>query len=123
MAKAEESAGGRWGEKSHEFTSEDMVFQGTVPGPLVWNVFYEDARRAIEEWMFQEIVYAADLNAYREFVGTTENAGIFGTIDMCKKGLHAWGRANQVAFEPSKESKHVISVTDPEGPSFKLLGI
>jgi hypothetical protein len=86
-------------------------------------VFYEDARRAIEEWMFKEVVYADDLNAYREFIGTTENDHIVGTISQCQTGLHAWGRASQVAFDPSKESKHVISAEDPEGPNFKLLGI
>ena len=46
-----------------------MVFQGTVLGPVLWNVFYEDARRAMEEWFFEEIMYADGLNACREFPG------------------------------------------------------
>ena len=33
------------------------------------------------------------------------------------------GKANQVSFDPGKESKHILSVADPDGPSFKLLGI
>ena len=43
------------GEMSHEFPLADMVFQGTVLGPVLWNVFYADARRAIAERVVHEI--------------------------------------------------------------------
>ena len=43
----------------------NMVFQGTVLGPTLWNLFYEDARRAIQEAGFVEIVNADDLNGSR----------------------------------------------------------
>ena len=33
-----------------------MVFQGTVLGPTLWNLFYEDAWRSIHEAGFVEIV-------------------------------------------------------------------
>ena len=41
----------------------------------------------------------------------------------CQSALHAWGRANQVQFDASKESFHVLSRTDPEGEDFKMLGV
>ena len=55
------------GQKSEDFDLADMVFQGTVWGPPLWNTFYEDARKAINEMMYTEIVYADDLNAFRLF--------------------------------------------------------
>ena len=41
----------------------------------------------------------------------------------CQHKLHRWGEANSVTFDPSKESKHVLSRTDPAGGDFKILGI
>ena len=35
-------------EKSNKYLLENMVFQGTVWGPLLWNVFYEDSAKAIK---------------------------------------------------------------------------
>ena len=43
-------------------TLEDMVFQGTVLGPL-WNAFFEDARIPINACGFNEVVYADHLTA------------------------------------------------------------
>jgi hypothetical protein len=111
------------GEKSVEVSLEDMVYQGTVWGPPLWNVFYEDARKAITEWLFTEAVYADDLNAYREFSSTTSNDMIMKCMDSCQSELHCWGNANQVAFDPKKESKHILSLRDPVGGNFKLLGV
>jgi hypothetical protein len=86
-----------------------MVFQGTVLGPPLWNSFYEDARHAVNEWFFSEVVYADDLNAYRIFGGTADNAAITCSMDKCQTELHAWGQANQVCFDASKESNtHLI---------------
>ena len=76
------------GEKSEAIQLRNMVFQGTVLGPSLWNLFYEDARRAIQEWMYTETVYAEDFNAYRLFSGQTENYGILTTIDKCQEELH-----------------------------------
>ena len=101
----------------------NMVFQGTVTGPTLWNLFYEDARHAINECFFTEVVFADDLNAYRPFPATTHNSAIMRSIKNCQTELHKWGAANQVAFDPSKESQHVLSLTDPAGGVFRLLGV
>jgi hypothetical protein len=92
-----------------------MVYQGTVLGPQLWNLYFEDAADAIREYMFEEIVYADDLNAYKELPGTTENDKALLAIDRVQEELHRWGMANQVEFDPTKESKHVLSRTDPCG--------
>ena len=38
------------GKCSDEMALCDMVFQGTVAGPSLWNLFFEDARHAINKW-------------------------------------------------------------------------
>ena len=45
------------------------------------------------------------------------------SLQNCQQELHKWGAANQVAFDASKESQHVLSLSDPAGDSFKLLGV
>ena len=44
------------GARSVEMLLSDMVYQGTVLGPILWNLFFEDARLAINEWLFEECV-------------------------------------------------------------------
>ena len=41
----------------------------------------------------------------------------------CQLELHKWGAANQVAFDAEKESQHILSLSQPEGSEFKLLGV
>ena len=101
----------------------NMVYQGTVTGPILWNVVFEDARHAINEFLFEEVVNADDLNAYRIFPSDTDNTSIKTCIGKCQQELHKWGAANQVAFDAGKESQHVVSVSDPSGDNFKLLGV
>jgi hypothetical protein len=111
------------GAASKEMPLRNMVFQGTVSGPDLWNLFFEDARHAINECFFSEVVFADDLNAYRVFPCATHNSIIMNCIDNCQQELHKWGAANQVAFDAGKESQHVLSLSDPAGNSFKLLGV
>ena len=101
----------------------NMIYQGTVWGPWLWNVFFEDACLAIRDALFSEIVYADDLNAFRAFSLQTANSEIYSETARCQKKLHAWGRANRVAFDPGKESQHVISHHAPDGPNFKILAV
>ena len=111
------------GASSKEMTLMNMVFQGTVTGPDLWNLFFEDARQPIIECFFKEIIYADDLNAYRVFPSTSDNNDIKGSLRNCQIELHKWGEANQVSFDPSKESHHILSLSDPWGDSFNLLGV
>ena len=66
----------------------NMVYQGTVTGPILWNLFFEDARHAIIECCFEEIVYADDLNAYRIFPADTLNIIIKSCLHSCWQELH-----------------------------------
>ncbi len=110
------------GDKSAEMELANMVFQGTVWGCILWNVFYADSRRAIEETGHEEIVYADDLNAWKVYGANVANGEVMAESAMCQANLHEWGGANRVSFDPSKESKHVLSFTQPAGGNFRILG-
>jgi hypothetical protein len=111
------------GSQSQEILLQDMVFQGTVLGPTLWNIFFQDSSKAIKNAEFEDIVFADDLNAYKLFENTTCNDEIVESCTRCQRELHAWGRANGVSFDPAKESMHVLSRTDPFGDSFRILGV
>ena len=101
----------------------NMIYQGTVWGPWLWNIFYEDARMALRVHQFLEIVFADDLNAFRPFPLATPNEQVMAANKACQVELHSWGKANQVEFDPKKESMHVVSHYSPEGPNFNILGL
>jgi hypothetical protein len=111
------------GETSEAFNLENMVFQGTVFGPDLWNLFFDDAKQAINEMFFEEGVYADDLNAYRVFPSTTANNNILESLKLCQNELHEWGKANQVEFDAGKESMHILSSSEAYGKDFKMLGV
>ena len=111
------------GAQSTTFNIKDMVFQGTVLGPQLWNLFFADAAAAIREFMFFEMVYADDLDAYKIVPSSTGDDEAMRMMDKAQTELHKWGAANRVSFDPAKESKHVLSRKDPHGSEFKLLGV
>ena len=100
-----------------------MVYQGPVLGPPLWNIYYEDASMPIQKNDFEETVFADDLNAFKDYELLKPNKNIFDDMRMCQNDLHSWGRANQVAFDPAKESMHILAHRSGEGPNFRLLGV
>jgi hypothetical protein len=111
------------GAKSKPFRIQDMVFQGTVLGPQLWNLFFEDAAAAVNEFLYEEVIFADDLNAYKVVPSTIAHDKAMESTTKVQEELHKWGLANQVTFDATKESKHILSRTDPWGQNFKLLGV
>ena len=68
-------------------------------------------------------MYADDLNAFVEVEQAKTNVEALEEAKDCQKKLHKWGRANQVAFDSSKKSFHILSQRQPEGENFKLLDV
>jgi len=101
----------------------DMVYQGTVWGPPLWNTFFGDSCGAIRSTGFSEVVYADDLNAFKAFCKSISNVHIMRELLACQRELHKWGQGSQVTFDPAKESFHVLAKSDHLGGNFKILGI
>ena len=112
------------GQHSKPMPLSNMVYQGTVWGPPLWNLHYADARHAVRQSGFDELVFADDLNAFKGFSKDVADEEIFNEMAVCQNNLHAWGRANQVEFDPGKESKHILAMQGRgSGECFKLLGV
>eukprot|EP00969_Alexandrium_andersonii_P200552 8859842-Alexandrium_andersonii.AAC.1 len=93
----------------------DMLYQGTVLGPPMWNLFFANARLAIVTAGFSELIFADDLNAFRVLERDCSDAAAFALIRHCQQQLHAWGAANRVTFDAGKESAHIPSHVGGEG--------
>ena len=55
------------GKFSKEITLRNMVFQGTVWGPYLWNAFFGDSVCALQFTEFSVVIYANDLNIFKCF--------------------------------------------------------
>ena len=53
----------------------------------------------------------------------TSDRVIHSRLNDCQAALHRWGAANQVIFDPGKESFHCIHRTRYFGDNFKILGV
>ena len=111
------------GAQSHPMELLNQVFQGTVWGPPLWNLFFEDARLCLEVIHFAVMVFADDLNAFKQFPNSVDNGSIMSELETAQNNLHQWGRANRVCFDAGKESSHVLSHREPAGGNFKILGV
>ena len=54
---------------------------------------------------------------------TVSNHTILEALSQCQHKLHTWGEANQVSFEPSKESFHILDRAAPVGNNFEIIGV
>ena len=54
------------GKLSKDMHIHNMVYQGTVLGPPLWNIFYADAAVAVNLLGFLEIIFADDFNAWQK---------------------------------------------------------
>ena len=116
------------GAHSPDETLANSVFQGTVLGPPLWNIFYADARMAVNAKGFTETVFADDFNCWRLFCITQEqvdsaHAAAFIALKEAQQELHLWGSANRVVFDPAKESFHLLHRRFGAGNNFKILGV
>ena len=111
------------GRASEAFEIANQVFQGTVLGPPLWNLFFADVQLELQASGAQGSVYADDLNAYKEYCRTVPNSVLLDDLQLCAEKVHRWGVLNQVVFDPGKESFSVLHRTDYEGPGVKLLGV
>lgn len=91
------------GSKSCSQELTNSVYQGTVWGPPLWNVFYADATAAVSKCGYVDIMFADDLNCTKVMSPVKTNGEVFDDAKLCQGELHRWGAANQVRFHASKE--------------------
>ena len=65
---------------SEVFQLMDTVFQGTVLGPALWNVFFHDVALAASSNGSSEAMFADDLNAFKKFPLTVSNEDVVGDM-------------------------------------------
>ncbi len=111
------------GTASEEFEIANTVFQGTVLGPPLWNVFFNDVTQSASSLGGIPSLFADDLTVFQKFARMDSNEHIHRHMHLCRTRVHKWGRINRVAFDPSKEHVVVIHPTLGEGDPFKLLGL
>ena len=88
---------------SEVFPLCNMVYQGTVLGPPLWNVFFKEVDEPIKRAGFIDARFADDLSAYRAFASsTTPNGNIMESLIACQDSVHTWGKRMRVAFDKNK---------------------
>ena len=110
------------GATSYEFVLENMVFQGTVFGPGLWNIFFADVQGAAECGGFRERRFADDLSTSKSFNRNVDNETILDELHACQQSVHEWGVTNCVRFDPAKEEFVILSPEGGHGMTFRLLG-
>ena len=110
------------GEVSDIFILQNMVFQGTVFGPSLWNIFFADVHEPAQRNGATEGRFADDLSISKEFFRNTSNEDIVSDMRQSQSDIHEWGRRNRVSFDPSKESFAILATSDGNAEPFRLLG-
>jgi hypothetical protein len=110
------------GTYSDPFDIFNTVFQGTVLGPPLWNLFFADVILPAESTGGDGKIFADDLNVFKEFDIATPSAEMLRSMAVCRERVHKWGRTNRVSFDAGKEHIVVIHPIFGEGDPFKLLG-
>ena len=86
-------------------------------------IYFEDVAISIRFDEFCEIVSADDFNANKAFEFDTSNQMMFCELKNCKCEVHNWGHANQVSFDASNESMHILALKNGEGLNFQVLSV
>ena len=100
----------------------DMVFQGTVLGPPLWNSFFADVIHHVPEGQQEINLFADDLTVMTSVSQNHSNDLLLETLSEIQVRTHAWGARNQVEFDPGKEYFKIIHPALGQGEDWKLLG-
>ena len=111
------------GSNSPNVLLANSVFQGTVLGPPLWNVYYADACFPVRELGFIETVFADDFNCWLGMRKDISWDHAVAKLSECQAYLHRWGAANRVLFDPGKEEFVLMRRRVAIGSDFRLLGV
>ena len=110
------------GAASDKFEIANSVFQDTVLGSPLWNIFFADIILAACTIGSDPSTFADDLGVFQQFDREMPEEDAFSTLRECRESVHKWGRVNRVAFDADKEHLILIHPIYAAGDPFKLLG-
>ena len=93
-----------------------LRFAGHIPTrglrtlPLEY-IFFADVHGPAEQNGAKERRFADDLSCSKEFAGTVANEDVLTDMRRSQADIHAWGRRNQVAFDPLKEEFAILAAS------------
>ena len=99
----------------------DMVFQGTVLGPSLWNAFFGDIADHVPQGSQLINLFADDLTVMTHAPQHVYEKVFFDELHETHSRTHDWGRRNQVTFDGSKEFFNILHPSYGSGEDFKLL--
>ena len=79
------------GEVSDIFTLSNIVFQGTVLGPSLWNIFFADVHAPAERNGATERRFADDLSISKMLHRSRANDEILSDLRRAQADIHEWG--------------------------------
>ena len=100
----------------------DMVYQGTVLGPSLWNAFFGDIATCVPEDGQHCQIFADDLKVDASCPVAMSNDVLKANLGEAQVRAHEWGERNRVTFDPTKESIRIIHPTLGDAEEFVLLG-
>ena len=100
----------------------DMVYQGTVLGPTLWNAFFSDISTCVAEDGQQAQMFADDLKIDSSCPVAVSNDTLRASLQDAQHRAHVWGVQNRVCFDPNKEAIKIIHPEYGDADTFVLLG-
>ena len=68
------------GKRSQTLSIADMVYQGTVLGPCLWNAFFSDVTAAVHSSGFIPALFADDLSACKRYERNIPHSHVIGAV-------------------------------------------
>ena len=102
---------------------DDMVWQGTVLGCILWNTFFGDVMVPASSYHCEPVAFADDLTVFKSFDRSTPDEYIEQQLHRTRAKVHKWGGANRVEFDPCKESVQILHPLLGGDVVFRLLGV
>ena len=93
---------------SESMVLANMVFQGTVLGPALWNAFFGDVAFFVPEGNQEINLFADDLTVDTYCPCNTTDEIIISELQEVQQRTHEWEYRNQVQFDPSKEKFRIM---------------
>ena len=90
------------GVRSTSVCLHNMVFQGSVWGPSLWNVYFSDSRQAVQQAGFDDTYFADDLCCYKDFAGKSNNVVVKKDLEHYQQTLPTAPVSNKKIFLKNK---------------------